>query len=301
MICRCGSIREAARQLHVDSSAVNRQLLNLEEGVGATLFERLPGGLRLTEAGRIFQQHVALVMRDAQRTQNELAQLLTGERGDVYIAAAESLNTGFLPPVLEKTSLEHPHLQIHASTQGSESIVDLVTTEQVDVGVGFAVETKPDLTYVARGEFRLGAVMTASHPLAARRRLSFEECLPYGLIMPNTELATYAVLGPLIQRTQQPIRVVAHCGTLELIHQIAKRSTNIGFQTRIGLAPLCEAGQLVFVPLDEAEQAIVQLNIFVRTGRHLSAGVQTVLAMLTEQLAELLDEERHADRPRMPH
>lgn len=40
MICHCGSIREAARRLHVDGSAVNRQLLNLEEEVGAALFER---------------------------------------------------------------------------------------------------------------------------------------------------------------------------------------------------------------------------------------------------------------------
>ncbi|WP_421027394.1 helix-turn-helix domain-containing protein [Paraburkholderia sp. A1RO-5L] len=45
MICRCGSIREAARRLHVDGSAVNRQLLNLEEkwdggGVKYSLFEQ---------------------------------------------------------------------------------------------------------------------------------------------------------------------------------------------------------------------------------------------------------------------
>ncbi|WP_213305618.1 helix-turn-helix domain-containing protein [Paraburkholderia sacchari] len=66
MICRCGSIREAARRLHVDGSAVNRQLLNLEE-VGATLFERLPGGLRLTEAGGLFAQHVVTVLQEEQR------------------------------------------------------------------------------------------------------------------------------------------------------------------------------------------------------------------------------------------
>ena len=40
MIQRCGSIREAARRLHVSSSAVNRQLLQLEGEVGSPLFER---------------------------------------------------------------------------------------------------------------------------------------------------------------------------------------------------------------------------------------------------------------------
>ena len=48
---RCGSFREAARSLNVASSAVNRQILKLEEELGTPLFERLPSGLRLTAAG----------------------------------------------------------------------------------------------------------------------------------------------------------------------------------------------------------------------------------------------------------
>jgi hypothetical protein len=47
MIRRCGSIRAAARQLHVSSSAVNRQLRQLEDEVDWPLLERLPRGLRL--------------------------------------------------------------------------------------------------------------------------------------------------------------------------------------------------------------------------------------------------------------
>ena len=42
MVRRCHSIREAARRLNVASSAVNRQILKLEDEVGAVLFERLP-------------------------------------------------------------------------------------------------------------------------------------------------------------------------------------------------------------------------------------------------------------------
>ncbi|MEJ0071623.1 MAG: LysR family transcriptional regulator [Pseudomonadota bacterium] len=49
---RAGSIRAAARQLNVASSAVNRQILNLEAEIGTTLFSRLSAGLKLTAAGR---------------------------------------------------------------------------------------------------------------------------------------------------------------------------------------------------------------------------------------------------------
>ena len=43
---RHGSIRRAAEELHIASSAINRQLLQLEEEMGLPLFERLPRGIR---------------------------------------------------------------------------------------------------------------------------------------------------------------------------------------------------------------------------------------------------------------
>ena len=53
-IARCGSIRKAADRLNVSSSAINRQILALEEEFGVPLFERLPRGLRLTAASGAF-------------------------------------------------------------------------------------------------------------------------------------------------------------------------------------------------------------------------------------------------------
>jgi DNA-binding transcriptional LysR family regulator len=52
-VARQGSIRKAADRLNVAPSAVNRQILKLEDELGAPLFERLPRGLRLTAAGEI--------------------------------------------------------------------------------------------------------------------------------------------------------------------------------------------------------------------------------------------------------
>ncbi len=50
-VARAGSIRKAAGVLNVAASALNRQILNLEAQLGSPLFDRLPGGMRLTVAG----------------------------------------------------------------------------------------------------------------------------------------------------------------------------------------------------------------------------------------------------------
>src|ERR1700730_12009289 len=50
-VARYGSIRKAADALNVASSALNRQLLDLEMDLRAPLFERLPRGVRVRAAG----------------------------------------------------------------------------------------------------------------------------------------------------------------------------------------------------------------------------------------------------------
>src|ERR1700742_5372891 len=50
-IARQGSVRAAAEQLEVNHSTVLRRVAQLEERLGAHMFEKLPSGYRLTEAG----------------------------------------------------------------------------------------------------------------------------------------------------------------------------------------------------------------------------------------------------------
>ncbi len=291
MICRCGSIREAARRLHVDASAVNRQLLNLEEDVGATLFDRLQTGLRLTEAGKVFAQHVVTVLQDEQRVKAELEQLQGLERGAVHLAAAESLTTDFLPSVLDCMVRKHPQVTLNVSTLGSELIAQRVASGEVDIGAAFAMNEHPDLTCVASGKFRLGAVMSAHHALAKRACVTFDECAGHGLLMPNTDVAIHSILAPLVSRAQTPVHAVVYSGAIELMRHLAMRGTGIGFQTRIGLDAVCAAGDLAFVPLHEDEGAVAELGFYVRKTRVLPPAVNVMMTLLRQALDRLLEAE----------
>src|ERR1700721_280815 len=105
---KAGSIREAARRLNVASSAVNRQILKLEAELGTPLFERLPNGLKLSSAGEVLTRHVAIVLRDAVRTESELNALKGIKTGRVEVIAAESLSADFLPSVIGQLLEKHP-------------------------------------------------------------------------------------------------------------------------------------------------------------------------------------------------
>lgn len=50
----CGSFSSAALQLNTDISAVSRAVREIEDSLGAAVFERLPRGVRLTRAGETY-------------------------------------------------------------------------------------------------------------------------------------------------------------------------------------------------------------------------------------------------------
>jgi DNA-binding transcriptional LysR family regulator len=86
-VARAGSIRKAAEQLNVTSSAVNRRIMDLEEELETPLFERRPRGVRLTAAGELFVHYVREQTSDLDRVRSQIEDLKGMRRGTVRIAA----------------------------------------------------------------------------------------------------------------------------------------------------------------------------------------------------------------------
>ncbi|WP_028239775.1 LysR family transcriptional regulator [Stutzerimonas azotifigens] len=285
MIRRCGSIREAARRLHVASSAVNRQLLQLEQEIGTPLFDRMPGGLRLTAAGEIFSRHVITVLQDEHRMTSELDALKGMRRGELSIASVEGLNIGLMPNVLSSMATRYPMLRLAARTTGSQQAAQLVADGDVDVGIGYGIERSEALRQYAVGRFLLGAIMSPEHPLAAQRTVTFAECARYPLILPGPGLSIHTQLRPILVHHRKPLTVLLESASVELAKSMALRGVGIAFQTRIGIEQELQDGRLVHVPLTAAGPVVSELGVYVRSGRSLPAALDAFIRVVAEELA----------------
>ncbi|MGV3634599.1 MAG: LysR family transcriptional regulator [Pseudorhodoplanes sp.] len=281
MIRRCGSIREASRRLNMSSSALNRQLLQLEHELDMPLFERLPQGLRLTPVGEMLARHVMAMLQDVQRLEGELAALKGLKTGSLDIVAVAAMTPSVLPNVLQRMKALYPSVTINVRIADSIETARLVANGDSDLGLAFVRQKSPTIRQCAVGTFALGAVMPAGHPLASKTEVSFAECARFPLVMPSTELSFHSDLVALAAR-QKRIDVVLETGSLDLMRGLALRGLGIAFLNRFGVERELADGTLRHIPLKPA--IANQLGAYVRAERALPPALDAVIRVVADEI-----------------
>src|SRR5882757_6185023 len=167
-IARYGSIRKAADALNVASSALNRQILDLETDLGSPLFERLPRGVRVTSAGEAFLVYARLVISELKAVESRIEQLRGLVRGQVSVAAAESVAGELLPSAVTRFQATHPNVRFHVRNGAPEELVEALVADQVDLILMHDAPRKKDVAIVAVARQALCAMVVPDHPLASR-------------------------------------------------------------------------------------------------------------------------------------
>lgn len=290
---RYGSFREAARQLNVASSAVNRQILHLEDEIGSPLFDRLPGGLRLTPAGEIFTRHVTVVLQDTERVRSELDAMRGLRAGHVEIVTVEGVTVDLLPVVIGRMQSLYPQVSVGVSTVGSTAIPEVLASGNADLGLAFSLPRNETQQQLAVANFHLGAIVAPDHPLAVHRRISFSTCASHPLILAKSDLSIHHLLRPALTQTREWGKAAVVTGSVELAKQLAIRGVGVAFQTRIGIESELREGRLVHIPLVHGHSIRSDLGLYSRSGRFLPVAADAFARALADEMAvrEQLEQE----------
>jgi DNA-binding transcriptional LysR family regulator len=249
-VARCGSIRKAAGHLNVASSAVNRQILALEQELGTPLFHRLPRKLVLTTAGEILIRHIRETLRDLDRVEAQIEELKGMRRGEVSIAIMSGLASNLLPLVIGDFRRIHPRVKVGVQllSTGAE-ILSAVVGGEADLGLGFDFPPTPTLRTVSSFICRLGAVMASRHPLAERSSLRLSDCLDYPLIIADETTAIRPHLDAAFAKISVKLEPALETNSVEMMRHAAMLNQGISFLTPIDIETDRQQGKLVYVPI----------------------------------------------------
>jgi DNA-binding transcriptional LysR family regulator len=266
VVRRSASIREGARQLNVASSAVNRQILKLEDEIGAALFERLPSGLRLTLAGEVLAQHVSVVLGDLERATSVVDAIKGLQFGHVELVTLEGLCHRVVRAALAALHGAHPRLSLGVTILETEKIPSALINGDCHLGLAFEVRRRPELRQLAATRVRLGAVVRRDSTLAGKPVVTLRDCTDQPLILPKANFANRDQLHPLFFDARLRERGVFEAGSIELMTQLVLRGLGVAFMTRIGIEASLETGELVHIPLQHQGRPVFsELGLYART------------------------------------
>jgi DNA-binding transcriptional LysR family regulator len=284
-VVRCGSIRKAASQLNVASSAINRQILALEGELGTPVFERLPRRLRLTASGELLIAHVRQTLKEHDRVRGLMEDLKGLRRGEVTIAAMGGIASAVLPPILAAFRRHHPGVKIVVRILAVNELAAAVGAGEVDLGFALDLPRQPFLQTLASIERRIGAVVAPGHDLAARPVATLSDCVVYPVILPDPGVTLRRVLDEAFLRTAIAVVPAVETNSIELMLRLAQEGVGVTFLNELNVDAERQRGEIVFVPLRDRHLKSQLLSVVARA----TAGLEALPSLMVEQIRTAFD------------
>ena len=293
-VAELGTIREAAKRLHVSASAVNRQILNLEGRIGEPLFERRRTGMRLTEAGELVYRHSRSTLDDFARMRSALDARRGRLSGTVRVLTVDSLMVHFLPESIASFHAEHPLVKVRVHSADPGAMVSAVSRGEADIGLGFHDPQRAGVDVVERARCPLCVLMRPDHPLARESAVSLDACAPHALIYQYHSSAVASILGPELEALRASSAPVFESDHLEFSKALILRGLGIAFFTPIGFLEELSQGRLVAVPLENRRLSELEIALVVPKNHLGTVAAKALASHLKEELVRFSGRLRRA-------
>ena len=192
-----GSVTRAARALHLPHPTLSRQIRELEEELGQTLFSRGGRELSLTREGLLLRQRAEEIVGLAEITEKEFRSL--GEKtvsGDLSIGCGESKALSFVTDALKVLQDEHPLIIPHFFSGNGEIVMDRLDKGLLDFAVLISAEnTERYYSLPLPNHDTWGLLMDKDDPMAQKKAITAEDLLDIPLILSSQSLSRDELSG----------------------------------------------------------------------------------------------------------
>jgi len=284
-VARTGSIRKAADHLNVTASAVNRRIMDLEEELGAPLFERRPRGVRLTAAGEVLVHYLREQDGEVERMKSQIEDLKGLRRGTVRIACSQALALDFLPREIAGFRARHPLVAFEVKVLDHEQAMSALASYEVDIVLVFRPPFLPNFQPLMSIEQRIVAVMAATHPLANRPTVRLRDCAQYPVALPERSIGGRQLLDEVSARSGITFKLAAESNSFELLRGLVTYADLVSFQIRIGTLP--ENNKLGLVARDIDDRDVPRAKLVL--GQLRARNLPIPAAVFAEQLGRALE------------
>ena len=167
----------AAARLHIAQPALSRQIQDLEREMGFLLFDRLPRGVRLSAAGKLFLSDARRILQDVDQAKRRAERIALGKAGTLRVGIATALSWhGMVVESFREFRRRQPDAELVLHHLLSIHQVEAVLSGRLDAG--FAAAVTPWNKELAHWEFAQDRILLAvpkGHPLTKRGKIRLRD------------------------------------------------------------------------------------------------------------------------------
>lgn len=168
-VAREESITKAAEALHMTQPPLSRQLKDLEDELGKTLFIRGSKRITLTDEGMILRKRAEEMLQLMEKTKSEISSDDESVSGTVCIGGGETDGMRIIASAIEKVQAAHPDIIFNIYSGNSEDVIEKLDNGLLEFGLLIGAEKSDKYEYLNLPvKDTWGLLMRKDHPLAKK-------------------------------------------------------------------------------------------------------------------------------------
>lgn len=163
----------AAERLGIAQPALSRQIQDLEHELGFMLFERLPRGVRLSAAGKLFLSDARRILQDVDEAKRRAERVATGKAGTLRVGFVEVFSWhGVVPNSFRRFRRRQPDVELDLQPLRSVDQIEAVRSGRLDAGFIFTLaESDGDFARLPVARHKVVLAAPQGHALTRFKRL----------------------------------------------------------------------------------------------------------------------------------
>ena len=228
-VAELGSFTRAGEKLGYSQPTISFQIKQLEQELGAKLFDRIGHTVRLTDKGR----EILLYAQRICHTYQEMSQGGTSPEQTpavIRLAMADSLCVPLIKEGFTTFRAQHPNISLRVVTAGTGDMFRLLDHNEVDLVCTLDSHIY-NTNYVIAAEEKLGAhfIASSASPLSRRQNLSVSDLLSYPFLLTEKGMSYRRLLDEYLARSSLELHPILESGSPELLCSLVEKGMGIAF------------------------------------------------------------------------
>jgi DNA-binding transcriptional LysR family regulator len=169
--------RRAAQRLHVAQTALSTQIQDLEAELGFKLFDRLPRGVKLSAAGRLFLEDARRILQQVSEAAARAARVARGQSGTLRVGFTENASwRGVVPQSLRRFRERQADAELQLTPATSLEQIEALRSGRLDAGFVFNMPTADaELDHIPVALQHVELAVPKGHPLIRLKKLRLRD------------------------------------------------------------------------------------------------------------------------------